>query len=203
MTEETTGTPAPAVVTEIEWLVEPVEVPADDMPWTYMAGREERTIYPQKGKIVRILPVRAAGTQLVMPRIVVGQAMAREGSEAGDEAKAQAGMALVTEAAGDVVAQLSAVVVEWDIIGWDSRPLPQPYRNPKVMQDYLPDSALAWLSQAAGAVAGGTWGDDEDAVGKDEQPTVLPSRAQSNQTSRSASRLSASGTTRTRNAGGR
>lgn len=131
MTEETTGTPAPAVVTEIEWLVEPVEVPADDMPWTYMAGREERTIYPQKGKIVRILPVRAAGTQLVMPRIVVGQAMAREGSEAGDEAKAQAGMALVTEAAGDVVAQLSAVVVEWDIIGWDSRPLPPALSQPQ------------------------------------------------------------------------
>lgn len=193
----------PFEVAEIDWLIEPVEVPADNMPWTYKFAGKDHTIYPQAGRFIKVLPVSAAGTQMLMPKIMVGQAMVQGAGESEDIGKAQAGMAMVTQASEDMVRQLTAVIVDWDIIGWDRRLLPKPYRNLSVFMDNVPESALAWMAQTAGAVAAGTLGDTAEDQGKDSRATPQRSLEVVSPTPRSGSRSSASGTGRTRSAPGR
>lgn len=175
--------PAP----EPKWLIDPIEVPADDMPWEYTERGKEKLIYPQAGRTFSCLPVAAAGTQMLVSKLQLGTMMAQEAERNEDAVKAQAAGAMIVETADAITSALARVIIRWNLIGWDGLPLPQPYQRPDVLMN-LPNRALAWLSETVGAVAAGTYGDTKAARGNGSRPSRRATTAAPRQRRASASR---------------
>lgn len=172
---------------EPQWLIDPIEVPADNMPWEYTDRGKEKLLYPQAGRVFYCLPVAAAGTQMLVSKLQLGTMMAQEAERVEDAAKAQAAGVMIVETADEITKALARVVVRWNLIGWDGLPLPQPYQRPDVLMG-LPNRALAWLSETVGAVANGTYGDTPATRGNGLRPSRQRSKATPRQRQGSASR---------------
>jgi len=157
--DEAPALPAEAVADSLHWLIDPIRVDADEMPWNYKVGGQKKRKYIQKGRWVMILPVESGQAQLLQGEVAAYAQLAAN-QEAGEEKMGEAARKAV-EAVKLLKAEYATMVVDWNLIGWDGLPLPKPYKNPAAIHG-MPSDAVDWLHKQIGLVVHGADADDAD-----------------------------------------